>query len=261
MTYRVVEIEQWIYGDVPNLRYLSAENEANRDEPLGVHFGPLRQFGPAFDGQKPNRSLSIEVNVTEEWNEASRRHTPSDDLVNGSMSAITTFEQCLEPDEVAWETVHHGLDTFWGEECVERVGYGWSSVSEATGTWDRGVVPTDAVWDRIRALEIEGEASGRDLVVVLGVAPSAEPRFWIWIKEGRSREVVEIWDRGNENLRGGRSCTKEGQTFGPVPIWLCSLESAFLAQSTLEPVGVRTMPRQEMSREMDLVNQNRRGKG
>jgi len=112
--YRVVKIEQRIYGDIRNMRDLRlARNEINWDEPFGVHFGPLWQFGPAFNGHNPNKSLRIEVNVTEERSRDNQFFVPSNALMNSSMS--TTFEQLLEADEVAWKSVHHSLDAFRGE--------------------------------------------------------------------------------------------------------------------------------------------------
>jgi len=115
------------------------------------------------------------------------------------MSTITTFEKLLEADEVAWEAVHHSFHAFWGEERVERFGYGWSSVSESTSTRRRGVVPADPVWGGIRSFEVESEASGCDLVVVLRITPSTESRFGVRIKEGRSREVGNVSSRENES--------------------------------------------------------------
>lgn len=42
------------------------------------------------------------------------------------------------------------------------------------------------------------------------------------------------------------------QTFSPVPVRLRSCEFALFAQSPLEPMDERTVPREEKSREMDL---------
>jgi len=172
------------------------------------------------------------------------------------MSTITTLEKLLEADKVASEAVYHCLDAFRGEERVERLGYGWGSVSEAAATGHRGVVPADAVWGRVGPFKVESEGSGRDLVIVLRVAPSTEPRFGIRIKEGRSREIINIWRRENEYSRVIRSFPKEGRTFGPVPVRLGSRESTFFLQSTFEPVNERTMPREEMPREVDLANRS-----
>lgn len=221
----MVKIEQRVYGDVANVRNQSGENKRNWGKPFGVHFGPFRHVGPALDGQDPKKSLLIDINVTEEWSRNNHRFAPSDDLVNGSMRTIATFEKLLEADEVAWEAIHHSFDTFRSEKCVERFGYGWRSVSETAATRHNSVVPTDAVRDRIRSFKVGSKAPRCDLVVVLRITPPTEPRFGVRIKEGRSREVGNVWGRENEHPRGSQ---RGKQTFGPVPVGLGTPESTFL---------------------------------
>jgi len=131
---------------------------------LGVHFGPLLQFGPALNGHMPNKSLSIDVSDPD--HKDGQHYTPSHRLVNRSMGTITTLKEFLKADKVTWETVHHIFDALGSEGCFERVGFGRGSVSEATTRWNRGVVPTEAVGGRIRAHEIGSEGTGCDLEVI-----------------------------------------------------------------------------------------------
>jgi hypothetical protein len=56
--------EQWIWGHIKNKIQDDdphGKNETKRNEPLGVHFGPLTHFRPALNGHMPNISLSTEV--------------------------------------------------------------------------------------------------------------------------------------------------------------------------------------------------------
>jgi hypothetical protein len=57
--YGMMEVEQWVWFDVPNMRSRRSEDETRGNTPLGVHFGPRVQLGPALNGHMPNKSLSI----------------------------------------------------------------------------------------------------------------------------------------------------------------------------------------------------------
>ena len=100
------------------------------------------------------------------------------------MGPVPTLEKFLETDKVTCESTHHGLYTLRSEEGVKRISYGWSSVSEATGRWNRGVIPTDAVGSRIRAHEIGSEGTSCNLEVVRGIAPSTETSVGIRVEKG-----------------------------------------------------------------------------
>jgi len=102
--------------------------------------------------------------------------------MNGSVG--TRLETRLETDKVTCVVVDQGFDNFRGNGRVEQCGVRRSSVAEATSGWRHAEVPTEAVLDGIRAVEIVRECTGRDLEVVLGVAPSTEAGFEIRIEDG-----------------------------------------------------------------------------
>lgn len=60
----MVKVEQRVCGNVPNVRGQRSEDETRGNKPLGVHFGPLTQVGPALNGHMPNISLLMEVEVS-----------------------------------------------------------------------------------------------------------------------------------------------------------------------------------------------------
>lgn len=179
-------------------------------------------------------------------------HTPSHNLVNRSMGTITTFEKSLETDKVTLEAIHHSSNAFRCEERGKGINNGRASVSEATGTGIHGEVPAEAMGSGIRAHEISSESSGRDLVVVRGVTPSAEASLGVRVEDGRISEVVGIWGPRVSRLKYLRNARGKPQTFGPVPVRLGPVKPALFTQSALEPVHERTMPRQEVSREVHL---------
>ena len=109
-TYRMMKKEQRIYDDVPTVRGGTSE-ETRGDKPLGVHFGPLTQLGPALNGHRPNISLSQEVSDPGQQNRYGRDNAPPNNLVDRSMRTITSFEDFLEPEEVPWRPVNHGINT------------------------------------------------------------------------------------------------------------------------------------------------------
>ena len=122
----MVEIEQRIYGDVPNVRGWPSENVRTQDKPLGDHFGPGTQFGPAFGGHEPSRSLLIgmsDPNGTETCSDVPQNH-----LMNSCMGTFSILEKVLETNKVSGETVHHILDALGSDESVEGLGYARSSI-------------------------------------------------------------------------------------------------------------------------------------
>ena len=70
-----MKVEQRIYGGVPDVRRQRSDGETRKNPPLGVHFGPRIQFGPALDGHMPVKSLPIEVSTTQISDKTERPQT------------------------------------------------------------------------------------------------------------------------------------------------------------------------------------------
>jgi len=149
------------------------------DPPLGDHLGPPVQPAGAVDGQFPKRSLGRGVRERAKPQWIWEVDTPSNNEMNSSVRPWC--KPCLETNEITLESVYHSRLTL-RRECVRQklvriIGISWRI--PATKPVRRGIRDEEAI----------GECTVGNLIVIVGVTPTAHPASGIGIPESAVLEV------------------------------------------------------------------------